>query len=288
MKTTNLVINWHITEKCNYHCKFCFAKWNKQEEVWDDFAKSKVILDRLHEEWKPGYRLNFVGGEPLLFKDKLIPVMEYAASLGMDLSVQTNGTNLEVLEPVIKYISQIGISIDSWDAESNIEIGRCCGNKTLSIEDVKDKILFLRKAGGNFKLKINTVASEWNWKDTVVPQMKEIGCDRIKILRQMPFGTSKGITDFQFYSFINKNFDFNLPVYIEDNDVMTESYLMIAPNGKLFQNGNGKNYIYSDSLVEVDFNTALKQINFDLEKFGERYKSDKTMEIVAKAFQYAA
>ena len=66
---------------------------------------------------------------------------------------------------------------------------------------------------------------------------------------------------------------------------MTESYLMIAPNGRLFQNGTGSTYAYSDSLVTTPFAIARKQINFNLYKFDERYKSDKTFEIVAKALQ---
>ncbi|EGR3240148.1 radical SAM protein, partial [Vibrio parahaemolyticus] len=26
-KANELVINWHMTEVCNYSCKYCFAKW---------------------------------------------------------------------------------------------------------------------------------------------------------------------------------------------------------------------------------------------------------------------
>ena len=37
----NLVINWHITEACNYHCKFCFAKWNHKNEIWENFDNAK-------------------------------------------------------------------------------------------------------------------------------------------------------------------------------------------------------------------------------------------------------
>lgn len=158
----NLVVNWHITEACNYHCRFCFAKWNHKNEVWDNFENAKLILDNIRSIWKEGYRLNFVGGEPLLFPEKILPVMKYAIALGMDISVQTNGTKLEILRPIIKNISQIGISIDSWDCERNKIIGRCCGEKTLSREELLSKINLLRNAGGTFKLKINTVVSEWN------------------------------------------------------------------------------------------------------------------------------
>ena len=278
----NLVVNWHITEKCNYHCKFCFAKWNHQDEIWDNFDNVKSILEKLHSIWKSGYRLNFVGGEPLLFPEKILPVMKYATGLDMDISVQTNGTNLEILEPIIRNISQIGISIDSWNNDKNKRIGRCCGTKALTKGELLAKINLLRNAGGTFKLKINTVVSEWNWDDIVVPQMKELGCNRIKILKQMPFGNSKGISQEQFYTFLRNNYREALPIYIEDNELMTESYLMIAPNGKLFQNGNKNNYVYSESLLTTDFSDALEQINFDIEKFDSRYRSDNT-DLILKA-----
>ena len=280
----NLVVNWHITEKCNYHCKFCFAKWNRQNEIWDNLDNAKSVLDNLYSYWKSDYRLNFVGGEPLLFSSKIIPVMEYAITLGMNISVQTNGTNLELLKPVIKSISQIGVSIDSWNHERNISIGRCCGNKSLSKEELKSKLDLLRDAGGTFKLKINTVISEWNWDDIVIPQMQELDCNRIKILKQMPFGNSKGITQEQFYFFLRNNYCKSLPIYIEDNDLMTESYLMISPNGKLFQNGSFNEYTYSESLLMTDFLDALKQISFDIDKFQARYVSDRTNQIIQEAF----
>jgi radical S-adenosyl methionine domain-containing protein 2 len=228
--------------------------------------------------------LNFVGGEPLLFPFKIIPIMSYAISLGMNISVQTNGTNLEILAPIVRNISQIGISIDSWDSERNKIIGRCCGVKTLNKDLLLYKINFLRSVGGEFKLKINTVVNEWNWDDVAIPQMEELSCNRIKILRQMPFGTSKGISEEQFYTFIRYNYRETLPIYVEDNDLMTESYLMIAPDGKLFQNTTAGGYVYSSSLLSTNFSDAIKQINFYIAKFDSRYKSDKTDLILKKVF----
>ncbi len=280
----NLVVNWHITERCNYQCRFCFAKWNNQNEIWNSFDKAKFILENINSIWKPSHRLNFVGGEPLLFPTRIIPIMEYAIALGMNISVQTNGTNLEILAPLVRNISQIGISIDSWDSERNKIIGRCCGVKTLNKDILLYKINSLRNAGGDFKLKINTVVNEWNWDDVVIPQMEELGCNRIKILRQLPFGISKGISDEQFYTFIRCNYRETLPIYVEDNDLMTESYLMIAPNGKLFQNTSTGDYVYSASLLSTNFSDAIKEINFDIEKFDSRYKSDKTDFILKKVF----
>ena len=28
--TKELVVNWHITEACNYKCDYCFAKWDSK------------------------------------------------------------------------------------------------------------------------------------------------------------------------------------------------------------------------------------------------------------------
>lgn len=66
----NLVVNWHITERCNYQCRFCFAKWDNQNEIWDSFDKAKFILDNINSIWKPSYRLNFVGGGTSAFSNK--------------------------------------------------------------------------------------------------------------------------------------------------------------------------------------------------------------------------
>ena len=65
---------------------------------------------------------------------------------------------------------------------------------------------------------------------------------------------------------------------------MTESYLMISPNGKLFQNGSFNEYTYSESLLMTDFLDALKQISFDIDKFQARYVSDRTNQIIQEAF----
>jgi radical S-adenosyl methionine domain-containing protein 2 len=44
----------------------------------------------------------------------------------------TNGSHLEVIRPIAHMISQVGISIDSFDHETNLKIGRACNGKTLS------------------------------------------------------------------------------------------------------------------------------------------------------------
>jgi len=67
-------------------------------------------------------------------------------------------------------------------------------------------------------------------------------------------------------------------IYIENNDVI-ESYLMISPDGRLFQNGS-EEYTYSRPLTEVSFADALSDIKFDSKKFESRYTAWPTQEAV--------
>ena len=57
MKNQELTINWHITEACNYSCRYCFAKWNKNgkellhssasiEALMREIAKLPMLLNR--------------------------------------------------------------------------------------------------------------------------------------------------------------------------------------------------------------------------------------------------
>ena len=79
---TNLVVNWHITEACNYKCFYCFAKWQKNEnkeiihnnEKIIQLVKEISLLPMIVNQNKgtnfTGIRLNLVGGETFLYKKK--------------------------------------------------------------------------------------------------------------------------------------------------------------------------------------------------------------------------
>lgn len=49
--TDELVINWHITETCNYACCYCFANWGgvPASEVWRDRVATASLLRNLHD-----------------------------------------------------------------------------------------------------------------------------------------------------------------------------------------------------------------------------------------------
>lgn len=63
---------------------------------------------------------------------------------------------------------------------------------------------------------------------------------------------------------------------MEDNRDMTESYLMVDPLGRFFQNQSaqpGAGYVYSPPIPEVGAATAFRRVAFDAQRFAARYAS---------------
>lgn len=313
MNIKTIVINWHITEACNYHCGFCFAKWNKPAEIWSNPENVQKVIVNICKHFRSqgifNIRLNIVGGEPIMFPERLWNVVETAYEYGMEISIITNGSHLENIRPFAHLISQVGISIDSLNHETNMKIGRECCGKTICLEALRQKIEDLRKVNPDIRIKLNTVVSCHNFNEILVERFAGLHIDKWKILRQRPFNGNPGISDYQFYAFLRNNYDEGLMqanvlkrhtemplsflmegvaeqdqetkqvIYIEDKDVMTESYLMISPDGRLFQNGSDE-YTYSRPLTEVTFAEALSDIKFDSEKFESRYATWPTQDAV--------
>jgi radical S-adenosyl methionine domain-containing protein 2 len=297
-----MVVNWHITEACNYKCQGCYSSWNHLSEAWNSPENVRKVIEniaRFHaERFGAGaapWRLSVVGGEPILFKDKTQFVVETAVACGAEVSVITNGSHLENVFPFARLLSQVGVSLDSFSHETNMKIGRQCNGRTLSFEDISDKLTALRAINPDVRIKVNTVVNQNNFGEVLVDKVAALGACKYKILRQMPFGDNKGITDEQFYTFIRNNYredffgkaDGVRHIFIEDNSVMTQSYLMIAPNGCLFQNG-GAEYRYSRPLMDIPFESALKEIDFAEERFFSRYTSTATESIIARMHEKAA
>ncbi len=284
---TPFVINWHITEKCNYRCGHCFAKWNHPAEIWESVENIRAIIDNIDDYctrrniWNR--RLNIVGGEPILQPERLWNVAEYAYEKNFRISLITNGSHLENVLPFAHIISMIGISIDSLDHETNIRIGRECCQKTLSLESLRNKMASISSVNPAIEFKINTVVNKFNYNEILVNDLAELNIQKWKILRQLPFGNNPGISDYMFYAFLRNNYKTELlskeAIFVESNEAMTESYLMLSPDGRIFQNGD-VSYRYSTPLTETPFEKALGEIQFDKEKFDARYNTHTTEEVI--------
>lgn len=287
-KIKELVINWHITEACNYKCNYCFAKWGKPKELHRSLSAVDKLLSNLSEYFirsdsslkaKLKYdevRINIAGGEPMMLGDTFLNILRLAKKKGFKTSVITNGhylLNNKINLPE-NILDMVGISFDSQNYATRQLIGRADrkGN-SLGADDLKVVLMELTRTQKGIKTKINTVVNIHNWQENFTELISEIKPDKWKVLHVMPYGSDELlISDEQFNSFIEKHRNESLSIYAESNLAMTESYLMIDPKGCFYQNvSNISGYKYSEAINDVGVEVALKQVNFNQAVFSARY-----------------
>lgn len=283
-----LVINWHITEVCNYDCKYCFAKWGRPRELHRSLEEIEKLLNNLalyfingqsRLKSELGYetvRLNLAGGEPMMLGSTFFIILMLAKQKGFKTSIITNGHYLvnSRLDFPKNVLDMIGISFDSQDLITRKKIGRVDrkGN-SLSVEDLKVALEGLIETQKGIKTKINTVINSLNYEEDFSSLIGELKPYKWKVLQVMPYGADDLlISNDKFNQFVERHSGLGLPIFAESNSTMTESYLMIDPLGRFYQNSvNAYGYKYSDSINQVGVELALSQIAFNPKTFFSRY-----------------
>lgn len=280
-----IVINWHVTEACNFRCRYCYAKWQQPDtgEVIRDSEATEALLGELYAGFaEPAAfklpRLNFAGGEPLLHARRVAIAMEQAKAIGFDVSMISNGTrlNTELAERIAPHLSMLGISIDATTLATNEKIGRMDGRGALlDLPRLIDCIALMRRINPAMTLKINTVVNEANWQENLVSQISSLAPARWKVLRMLPTVTDElAVSDSQFRAFIHRHRSLGDIMCVEDNDDMVQSYIMVDPHGRFFQNRvGGAGYDYSPPIIDVGAPAAFNRMKWSAEKFASRYPS---------------
>ncbi|MBC3831579.1 radical SAM protein [Undibacterium amnicola] len=291
-----LVINWHVTEACNYSCRYCYAHWNKSDirsEIIHDETRSQKLIEMLYGffcaknkgnslqnrlQWA-SVRLNVAGGEPLLYEQKVLRVIRVARDIGMNVSIITNGSRLTkpLIEAMAPDISLLGISLDSSNNQTNRGIGRIDKNGLLlRAQSVEEILVKGRQINPQIRLKVNTVVNSLNASEDMSCLIQTLQPERWKVLRMLPvLNNDLAVSDDEFNSFVDRHLALKNVMCIEDNSDMTESYIMVDPYGRFFQNKqrrNGSGYFYSEPILSKGIEAAFSQLTFSTEKFIGRYE----------------
>lgn len=109
--------------------------------------------------------------------------------------------------------------------------------------------------------------------------VKDLNIKRWKIFQVLPIDGENLeqvqdllITQEEFSYFVERYLELEndgIQIVPESNHLMTESYLMIDPEGRFFQNTDGI-YTYSESVLKEGLKFALEEIYFDYQKFLDR------------------
>ena len=277
------VINFHITDACNYECKYCFADFKMKDMPLRD---AKKVIDSVEEFFRENGiengRINIAGGEPLMYRH-LDAIIDYIAEKNIKVSIITNGSRLteERIAAWQGKVSSIGISVDAISPEADIHIGRCDALKRTNDLEALVKISeAIHKAG--IKLKVKTVVSKANLKEDMLSVYKALKPDRLKLIyvhvvhnvnewpETMELIPSVG----EYNDFVERNrYEENCELVLERPLDMQNAYFMINPHGEVYINAFGLEKKYGNSIYEP-LSEIYSRLPFDLKKFELRYESE--------------
>ena len=264
-------INLHITQRCNYHCKFCFAKYQNLIKELDCNQFIKIIDELANHGCK---KVNFAGGEPTLvpFLPELI---SHSKEQGLYTSIISNGTGIdqEFMKKISEQLNLIGLSIDSQLDIIEKVLGRTL-KKTphyySHVDNIKNKVNLIREFG--VPIKINSVITPLNWNEDMTKLITYIKPIRWKVFE---IHRLKGINDefftefgqlehWQLNIFLQKHKVLN-PIF-ESSNMILDSYCMITPDGRFYQDTNNQHH-YSQSILEIGIYEAFCQIKYQEKKY---------------------
>lgn len=290
MYLNELVVNYHVTEACNFKCQHCFAKWpsNKSSAQRDkilsivsricDFLQRGEMCspDGRIVRWKSG-RITIAGGEPLLVKS-VFEALNYIRGRRVRTSIVTNGVLLtdNLIDKYATDIDVIGISFDSIYPDTHVKIGRADSEgSTLTADRLTKMISRIRLASQAAFVKINTVVTRLNYMENMSDVINTAAPDRWKIIRVLPVYGGDTVSDAEFGNFIATHVGVQ-HLHFEDNKDMMSSYIMINPDGRIFQNKeliSDVGYVYSEEITQIGVESAIKQVGFLPDVFAGRYPS---------------
>jgi MoaA/NifB/PqqE/SkfB family radical SAM enzyme len=144
-----LVIGWAITNRCNYHCKYC-GRWKKQEKE----LSTKQVFSIIDQLANLGCKkIVFTGGEPLIRED-IGDIINYCKKKGLLVGINSNGSLIKNKIDIIKNIDYLTLSLDGPEKINDSTRVKGSYNKAIkAIEIAKNK---------NIKISLTTVISKQN------------------------------------------------------------------------------------------------------------------------------
>jgi radical SAM protein with 4Fe4S-binding SPASM domain len=192
----SLLLQWHITERCNLRCSHCYQEgYSGAELSFDEILGVLRQYIELLKSWKGGKRtfghITVSGGEPFVRED-FFDILEAFRSRKKDLSfsILTNGSlidsatakSLKVLEPRF-----VQVSLEGSEATHDSIRGPGSYARTLSA------IRHLKSEG--LRTLISFTAHRANYREfgSVVDAGRRLKADRVWADRLIPSGAGSGM-----------------------------------------------------------------------------------------------
>lgn len=264
-------VNFHILRSCDARCGFCFATFRDVRGRLERGAALRLI-SLLRENGAA--KITFAGGEPTLHPDLELYVRR-AKELGFVTGVVTNGRRLSpLLERAAEVLDWVGLSIDSASESVQARLGRGTGDHVARTAALADKC-----RDAEVRVKVNTVVTALTWREDMSALVRRLAPDRWKVFQVLLVeGQNDGrvepllISRAEFQSFVERHRHLQgegVALVAEDNDAMTDSYVMIDPLGR-FYGDTGQRHRVGRPILEVGVDAALADVGFRFEKLRAR------------------
>lgn len=255
-------VNLHVTDACNYHCKFCFSSGRNCSgpgtigiDRWKEII-ADLIIDKGIE------KINFVGGEPMMYPH-LDGLLSYSKSMGAVTSVVTNGSLVDKEFFVRNYdiVDWLGLSVDSTDDYTEVMLGRH-SKGCRHLENVRTASALAHDFG--VKLKLNITVNRQCYFEDFSGLIRELDPDRVKFMQLSRIAgindraySQLSLTNALFEEFRKRHSGIvlsngSVPVFETEDDI-SNSYLMIDKSGHIRLDGpNGHSFKEYDAYWDGD------------------------------------
>ncbi|KAM0515748.1 hypothetical protein ACHAPE_005827 [Trichoderma viride] len=241
----------------------------------EDISRAKRGLQLLQQAGMK--KINFAGGEPFLYPKFLGELVDYCKEdLHLEsVSIITNGSLVreEWVRQHAKNIDILACSCDSFDEDTNIQIGRGTGNQVEILYRIAE---WCRES--EIKFKLNTVVTRLNYEEDMNEHIHILNPFRWKVFQVLIVEGENDsektlrdarkftITDEQFEVFCNKH-NHHKSFVAEPNRLMATSYLLVDEYMRFIDKDGNK---LTKSILDVGVEAAMQEIKWDEDAFQER------------------
>lgn len=176
---------WEVTNACNLCCEQCHACSGRPLPGELDTEEGKRLLDSMAAigEFR---MLALGGGEPLVRPD-IFDLVAYARSLGLEISIATNGTllTLEMAREFKKMgVANIAIGLNANDELIHEQITRVPG----SFEQTRQGIYATKEAGMNLQFNTTVMKENRGAIPGILDFASEVGAQIVLLYQLVPEG----------------------------------------------------------------------------------------------------
>jgi len=173
-----------FTVGCNFKCDFCHNKYLLQPNIGREYKIAEIIDKITTNSLVSG--VSITGGEPTLQSD-LLELCKQIQKTGKYLSIDTNGSNPEVIKLISSFINRVALDLKG---PPNIERLRKITGVKVCLDKIVETINFLNSREEiDFEIRTTYVGKllDSNDIDEIIIWLKDIGFNGNFVLQQYQF-----------------------------------------------------------------------------------------------------